>query len=152
MEAACLQIYSFAMERPELDWGRVILQNNGGRSPTEHSNSEWKPMGHRQNPTNSSGNRILQVLDWSVGFGSWRNLPMVWWRHEPTCKLYKVSNHSNVNKPRWWLLARIVAILDCSTHRPWELCCFYAARIDISRQEKNSDCFTVLRKPDKRSP
>ena len=77
MGKAYLQIYSTSVERLELDRGRDILQSNGGRTSTQHSYSEGKPMGYRQNPTNSSGNRILEVLDWGVRFWSRGNLPVV---------------------------------------------------------------------------
>lgn len=79
VETAHLQVYSLTVGWPELDRGREILWTNRGRTLTKYSNSKGKPMGHRQNPSDSSNNRILQVLDWSFRFWSRGNFSMEWW-------------------------------------------------------------------------
>lgn len=63
-----LQILPSTVDRSELDRGGGVLLGNGERPSAKHPISERKPMGHRQNPTNSSGNRLPKVMDWSIGF------------------------------------------------------------------------------------
>lgn len=63
-----LQILPSTVDRSELDRGGGVLLGNGERPSAKYPISEGKPMGHRQNPTNSSGNRLSKVMDWSIGF------------------------------------------------------------------------------------